>query len=150
VKPPTIRAALLFAALPAVAALTPVHAQEMMRSGLWQFNAQGEMPAAPAGYSPPSGAQAQGGGTSFTSCIDPARTVPTDPSLSCKVETVNRSGATVRWSMTCTVPQGTFRSEAVAQYRGGSMDGTLTTYVPMIGGQMSQRLTGRYLGPCTR
>jgi hypothetical protein len=53
--------------------------------------------------------------------------------------------------MTCSVPQGAFRSDAVAQYRGGgTMDGTMTTYVPMIGGQMTQRLTGRYLGPCTK
>jgi hypothetical protein len=149
-NPAITRAALLLAALPAVLPFTSVHAQEMMRSGLWQFSAQGQMPTFPAGLSPPPGGQAQAGGTSFSSCIDPARSVPTDPTLACRVESMNRSGATVRWTMTCSVPQGAFRSEAVAQYRGGTMDGTLTTYIPMIGGQMTQRLTGRYLGPCTR
>jgi hypothetical protein len=113
-----------------------VEAQEAMRAGLWQFTARDQSSSAD--------------GTSFTSCLDPARSVPTDPSLSCKINGVNRNGANVSWSMTCTVPQGVFTSQAVAQYRGGTMDGTMTTYVPMIGGQMSQRISGRYLGPCTR
>jgi hypothetical protein len=149
VNPATTCAAPLFAGVLALA-VASANAQEATRPGLWQFTAQGQMARSPAGFSSPPGAETQPGGTSFTSCIDPARSVPTDPSLSCSVESTNRSGATVRWTMTCSVPQGAFRSDAVAQYRGGTMDGTMTTYVPMIGGQMTQRLTGRYLGPCTK
>ena len=125
-------------ALVAVAALAvPGEAQEAMRAGLWQFTAQDQ-----------SGTSS--GSTSFTSCIDPARSVPTDPQLSCNVGGVNRSGPNITWAMTCTVPQGTFNSKAVAQYRGGTMAGTITTDVPVIGGQMVQQISGRYLGPCNR
>lgn len=130
-------ALLVVAALPALVA-TSGHAEDASRAGLWQFTSQ-DQSANPAA-----------GGTSFTSCFDPARSVPTDPSLACSVRGVNRSGTRVSWAMTCTVPQGVFSSQAVAEYRGGTMDGTMTTFVPMIGGQMTQRISGRYLGPCNR
>ena len=108
-------------------------------TGLWQFTSQGDTPA--LSY----GSQVNG---SFTNCIDPARTVPVDPRFSCQVNDVNRNGAVVRWASTCTTPQGTFRSQGVAQYSGGAMTGTLSTYVPIIGAQITQRIYGRYLGSC--
>ena len=110
---------------------------------LWQFTSQGDMPA------PSSGSQTEISG-SFTNCIDPARTVPVDPRFSCKVNGMNRNGAAVTWATTCTTPHGTFQSQGMAQYSGDTMSGTLTTYVPMIGGQVTQRISGRYLGPCRR
>jgi Protein of unknown function (DUF3617) len=128
---------LLVGVLPVLVAAS-TRAEDAPRAGLWQFTSQDQ--------SGNSGS----GSTSFTSCIDPARSVPTDPRLGCSVRGVNRSGTRVSWAMTCTVPQGVFNSQAVAEYRGGAMDGTMTTYVPMIGGQMTQRISGRYLGPCNR
>jgi uncharacterized protein DUF3617 len=128
---------LVVGVLPVLVA-APARAEDAARAGLWQFTSQDQ--------SGNSGS----GSTSFTSCIDPARSVPTDPRLGCSVRGVNRSGTRVSWAMTCTVPQGVFNSQAVAEYRGGAMDGTMTTYVPMIGGQMTQRISGRYLGPCNR
>ena len=110
-------------------------------AGLWQFTSQGDTPA--LSY----GSQVNG---SFTNCIDPARTVPVDPRFSCQVNDMNRNGAAVTWRTTCTTQYGTFRSEGAAQYSGDTMAGTLTTYVPMIGGQIRQRISGRYLGPCRR
>ena len=137
------RAVLLVAALPALGAFPALiaassQAQEATRAGLWQFTAQDQS------------ASSSAGGSTFTTCLDPARSVPTDPRLACTVQRVNRSGAGVSWAMTCTVPQGVFSSQAVAEYRGGTMDGTMTTSVPMIGGQMTQRISGRYLGPCNK
>lgn len=130
-------AALLLAAVPAIAAFTSAgHAQEAIRSGLWQFTSEG--------------VQQQPGGKSFTNCLDPARSVPIDPSIRCNVEGMNRNGTAVSWVTTCSVEQGTFRSQGMAQYRGDTMAGTLTTEVPVLGGQMSQRISGRYLGPCRR
>jgi len=113
-------------------------AQDATRAGLWQFTSQDQS------------ANSASGGTSFTSCFDPARSVPTDPRLTCSVRGVNRSGTRLSWAMTCTVPQGVFSSQAVAEFRGGTMNGTMTTIVPMIGGQMTQRISGHYLGPCNR
>ena len=135
---PDIRPVVLVLAAWAALVL-PADAQEATWAGLWQFTAQDQ-----------SRASSAGGGTTFTSCIDPARSVPTDPQLGCRVSGVNRSGPNVTWAMTCTVPQGTFNSKAVAQYRGGTMAGTITTDVPVIGGQMVQQISGRYLGPCNR
>src|SRR5215211_6889721 len=103
--------ALLLAALPAVAAITSAYAQERIPAGLWQFTAQAE---------PQQGAQAQIG-ANFTNCIDPMRSVPLDPSLSCRINGTNRRGTAVTWATTCTTQQGTFQSQGVAQYRGGTM-----------------------------
>src|SRR5260370_21282817 len=53
--------------------------------------------------------------------------------------------------MTCTNSKGGVRSEGVAQYRGDTMDGTLITNFPAANGtvtDLTQRITGRYLGPC--
>ena len=130
-------ALLLVATLPAFVAAS-ARAEDASRAGLWQFTSHDQ--------SGNSGS----GGTSFTSCLDPTRSVPTDPSMACSVRGVNRSGTRVSWAMTCTVPQGVFSSQAVAEYRGGTMDGTMTTFVPMIGGQMTQRISGRFLGPCNK
>ena len=127
----------VFAVAMSVCFIGQAHAQEAARAGLWQFVSQDQSGGSSAS-------------SSFTKCIDPARSVPTDPQVSCNVTGVNRNGTAVSWAMTCTVPQGTFNSKAVAQYRGGTMDGTITTDVPMLGGQMVQRISGRYLGACNR
>lgn len=121
--------------------LGPARAQQATRAGLWQFTS--DAVTAP-------GAQGQAGADTFTNCIDPARSIPTNPRYSCRVDGVNRSGGNVSWTMTCTVPEGVFQSQATAQYRGGTMNGTISTYVPMLGGQMTQRISGRYLGACSR
>ena len=130
------RAALL-AGLSAVAIGTSVDAQETIKGGLWQFTSQG-------------GPQQSGQqiGSNFTNCIDPARSVPVDPKLSCRVDGMNRRGPAVTWATTCNTPQGTFQSKAVAQYGATTMSGTLTTEVPVLGGQVVQQISGRYLGPC--
>jgi hypothetical protein len=128
-----------------LAGVTSTHAPEVLRAGRWQFTAQ--PPALPFGFSLPSGVQGQPGGASFTSCIDPALPVPTDPRLACTVDGMNRSGTTITWATTCSILQGTFRSEGVAQYSGETMSGTMTTRVPVLG-QLTQRISGRYLGPC--
>ena len=128
-----------------LAGVTSTHAPEVLRAGRWQFTA--EPPALPFGFSLPSGVQGQPGGASFTSCIDPALSVPTDPRLACTVDGMNRSGTTITWATTCSILQDTFRSEGVAQYSGDTMSGTMTTRVPVLG-QLTQRISGRYLGPC--
>jgi hypothetical protein len=69
VKPAISCATLLLAALWAVVNAS-AQAQETMRTGLWQFTSQGEIPTTPSGFSPPQGAQSQLAG-SFTNCIDP-------------------------------------------------------------------------------
>ena len=134
--------AVLLAALTAVAS-SSAQAQGTIQAGLWQFTSEGGLPA-----SAPPGSQSQIS-SGFTNCIDPARSVPVDPKLSCQVNSMNNRGGAVTWSTTCTTPQGTFQSQGTAQYSADRMTGTLSTYVPMIGGQVTQRISGRYLGPCS-
>jgi Protein of unknown function (DUF3617) len=133
---PITRAALALA----VSMSTSAPAQDRVPAGQWQFTSQAENQQA---------AQSQIG-SNFTNCIDPMRSVPVDPKISCRVHGMNRSGTAVTWSTTCTTEQGTFQSQGVAQYRGGAMSGRLTTEVPVLGGQVVQRISGRYLGPCKR
>jgi Protein of unknown function (DUF3617) len=142
------RAIWLVAALPLLGTVAWGQAPEVIRAGLWQFSSQGD--DGTGGLFTAARGQGQSLGSSFTSCIDPARTIPTDPQVPCQVEGMRRNGSSVSWVSTCSVPQGTFRSQGVAQYRGDTMQGTLTTEVPILGGQVTQRLSGRYLGPCTR
>jgi hypothetical protein len=134
-------------------------AAETIKPGRWEFTSQMQMPGGaqmPSGTSLPPGVQGRpGGGMSAThsSCINPDQAVPTDPRPECRVERMQRNGATITWSASCTTGQGTVRSDGVAHYAGNAMEAALTTHVPGQGGAVmdtKQRITGRYLGPCTR
>jgi Protein of unknown function (DUF3617) len=134
-------------------------AAETIKPGRWEFTSQMQMPGGaqmPSGTSLPPGVQARPGGgmsATHTSCINPDRAVPTDPRPECRVERMQRNGATIVWSSSCTTGQGVLRSDGVAHYAGNSMEATLTTHVPGHGGAVmdtKQHITGRYLGACTR
>ena len=149
---------LLALALPAGLASEPAHSAEAIKPGRWEFTSQMQapaMPQLPPGVSLPAGVQARPGSgvaATHTTCIDPENSVPTDPRRECKIERMQRNGATVNWSTTCTMPQGAVRSDGVAHYAGDTMEATLTTHVPQGDGktlQTSQHITGHYLGPCT-
>jgi hypothetical protein len=157
VTPRLAAAAMLLAAFQVGTAMS-AGAAETIRPGRWEFISQMQMPGGaqlPPGASLPQGVQARPGGgmsATHTSCIDPDKAVPTDPRPECRVDRMQRNGATITWSSSCTTAQGTVRSDGVARYAGNSMDATLTTHVPGQGGAVMdtrQRITGRYLGPCT-
>jgi len=159
--------ALLFASAAAAGAgnareaVQPVQARALadtVKPGQWEFTSQMQMPGVPqppAGTSVPPNVQMQQGGmrSSYRTCVDSERAVPSDPRGQCKIENVRRDGATVTWTGACATGQGTVRSEGVARYSGSTMEATLTTQVPGAGGQSmktTQHITGHYLGPCTR
>jgi len=114
------------------------------------------MPQMPAGAQLPSGTTTQPGAgmkSTYRTCVDSEKAVPSDPRGQCKIEHVERQGATVTWTGTCATGQGTVRSEGVARYSGNTMEANLTTHVPGAGGQTmktTQHITGHYVGPCTR
>jgi hypothetical protein len=151
-------AAMLLALFQAGAAIS-ASAAETIKPGRWEFTSQMQLPGGaqmPSGTSLPPGVQGRpGGGMSAThsSCINPDQAVPTDPRPECRVERMQRNGATITLSASCTTGQGTVRSDGVAHYAGNAMEATLTTHVPGHGGAVmdtKQRITGRYLGACTR
>ena len=146
-------------ALAAGLAPAPARAADTVKPGKWEFTSQLQapaMPQPPSGASLPSGVQPRPGGgvsASHTSCVEPDKAVPTDPRPECKIERMTRNGGSVSWATICTSPRGEVRSEGVAHYAGNTMEATLTTHIPQPGGpemQTRQRITGRYLGPCTK
>jgi len=132
---------------------------DTVKPGQWEFTSQMQMPGGaqlPPGMQAPSGTSMQPGAgmrSTYRTCIDSEKAVPSDPRGACKIDNVRRNGATVSWTGTCTTAQGAVRSEGVARYSGDTMQANLTTHVPGTGGQVmntTQHITGHYLGACTR
>ena len=131
---------------------------DTVKPGQWEFTSQMEMPGMPKpppGVQLPPNVQMQQGGmkSSYKTCVDSERAVPSDPRGQCKIEHVQRNGATISWTGTCATAQGTVRSEGVAHYSGDTMEANLTTQVPGANGQAMktmQHITGHYLGICAR
>jgi hypothetical protein len=154
-----LAAAAMLLALFQAGTVISASAAETIKPGRWEFTSQMQLPGGaqmPSGTSLPPGVQGRPGGgmsATHTSCINPDQAVPTDPRPECRVERMQRNGATITWSASCTTGQGTVRSDGVAHYAGNAMEATLTTHVPGHGGAVmnaTQRITGRYLGACTR
>jgi len=142
-------------------AIQPVQARALtdtVKPGQWEFTSQMQMPGMPqlpAGTSVPPNVQMQQGNmrSTYRTCVDSERAVPSDPRGQCKIDNVRRDGATVTWTGACATGQGTVRSDGVARYSGNTMEATLTTNVPGAGGQSmktTQHITGHYLGPCAK
>jgi Protein of unknown function (DUF3617) len=129
-----------------------------VKPGRWEFTSRLQ-PAAksqlPAGMQLPPGTQPESGGgiqTSYTSCIEPSKPVPAEIGPQCKIDSTDRDGANITWSMTCTNAQGAVRSDGVAQYSGDTMESTMISHLPGADGKvtdLAQHITGRYVGPCT-
>jgi uncharacterized protein DUF3617 len=131
-----------------------------VKPGQWEFTTRLDASAP----QPPPGSQSsqtqspqatplQGGGdATYLSCIQSDRPVPFQfDGAQCKLDRRERQGPRITWSMTCTNPQGAVHSDGTAQYRGDTMDATLINHFPAASGTMTdltQRITGRYLGPC--
>jgi len=90
--------------------------------------------------------------TTYLSCIQSDRPVPFQfDRAQCKLDSRDRQGPRISWSMTCTNSQGEVRSDGMAQYHGDTMEGTLINHFPGANGKvtdLTQRITGRYLGAC--
>jgi hypothetical protein len=130
-----------------------------IKPGRWEFTnelrAGGSAPAPSATQLPPGAKPASGGMTAtYTSCIGRAKAVPVEFGPQCKLDSTERKGESIAWSMICTNPQGAVRSDGIAQYHGDTMSGTMTSHLPGAPGakaaltDMTQHITGRYLGSC--
>ena len=134
-----------------------------IKPGEWQFSAQLQTQAAalpPA--RPQSTAEPMPTGalkSTYRSCIAADKAVPAAFGPGCTLDGVQRDGARLTWSMTCTNRQSAVRSDGTAQYRGDTMEGTMVSHLPVspaaAGGKakatdLTQHISGRYLGPCPR
>jgi hypothetical protein len=131
---------------------------DAVKPGQWEFTSQMQMPGMqklPPGMQLPPNVQMPQGGmkSTYKTCVDSERAVPSDPRGQCRIEQVQRNGGTVSWTGSCATAQGAVRSEGVAHYSGDMMEANLTTQVPGANGQAmktTQHITGHYLGACTR
>ncbi len=130
-------------------------AADEIRPGKWEFTTQTQMPnmppmpQMPPGMSLPPGMSMGAGGAmtmTHTSCVESSKPVPDNPGHDCKIDKMERNGGTVTWAMTCKSPEGPVKSDGVAHYNGDKMDATIATR--MSGQTVSQRITGRHVGPC--
>ena len=131
-----------------------------IKAGQWQFTSEllspaadaGKQPAAPPDTQPPAQPPAGSGAKStYMACITSEKAVPAGIDPRCKLDDTQRHGAQISWSMSCASTR--VRSDGVAQYRGDTMDGTMISHVPNASGaamDLTQRITGRYIGPCTQ
>lgn len=127
-----------------------------VKPGQWEFTARlrtsAESP--PEGIQSPQGTEAPGeGDPTFILCIDPDKAVPDPLGAQCQLDSRARKGPRITWSMTCRNSDGAVRSDGVAQYHGDTMDATLINHFPDASGRvrdLTQRITGRYLGSCTQ
>jgi uncharacterized protein DUF3617 len=131
-----------------------------VKPGQWEFTTRLDASAAqpppgsqsPPAQSPPATPLQSGGEATYLSCIQSDRPVPFQfDGAQCKLDSRERQGPRIAWSMTCTNPQGAVRSDGTAQYRGDTMDGTLINHFPAGNGtvtDLTQRITGRYIGAC--
>ena len=127
-----------------------------VKPGRWQFTAELQTPSAPKS---PDGAQVpsprSGGGikTSYYGCVTSEKAVPAEFGPQCKLDSTERNGPAITWSMICTNPQGAVRSDGVAQYAGDTMEATMISHLPGADGKLTdltQHINGQYVGPCTQ
>jgi len=112
-------------------------------AGRWEFSSQ-------LVTTPQDGGGLQ---TVETSCISSTSEVPVELAPQCKLDSVQREGGRVAWSMTCGNPRNTVRSDGTADYHGSTMEATLVSHVPGANGALTdftRRITGRYVGACTQ
>lgn len=150
----------------AVAVLAPsaVRAQDI-KPGKWEYTTQMDMGNRPMPQIPPDKvaqmppamrAKIEGlmqGRTTYSACITADMPVPKNPrGGDCNVAKMERSGGTIRWHASCTMPNGaTATADATAVYSGDAMTMDMTIRAERDDGRpmtMRQHITGRYLGPC--
>jgi len=118
-----------------------------LKPGRWEFTARLQPPT--AAQAAVVRAAADGMQSTYSACIDADNAVPADLGPQCRLERHERRGSRISWSMTCS--NTGVRSEGLAQYRGDTMHAAVVSHIPAANGKvtdMTQNLTGRYLGPC--
>jgi hypothetical protein len=152
---------LLFACVGLLAAAGTAWADDGYKPGKWEFTV--EMPDVqwPSGVVLPSGYKTRPGGgmtVVHTGCVTEDDLVPSfapgprgqlDPH--CTIDKVEREGASVRWTTSCTFAQSTTRSEGEARYSGDTMAADFTAHITASNlppRELTHHMTGRWLGPC--
>jgi hypothetical protein len=77
-----------------------------------------------------------------------------DKSQECKIKDQQVSGDTVTYTMECSMKDGTtMEMKGKSTYKGDTFEGTTETTMKAKGQpamQMSGKMSGKYIGPCTK
>ncbi len=116
-----------------------------IKEGLWEITTKVEMKGVPM----------QMPATTVKQCITKDKAVPKSASedYECKTKDYKVSGDTVTYSVECWGKGGLMITEGKTTYKGNTFDGTSTTKIkakdqPEI--QMSNKISGKYIGPCKK
>ena len=118
-----------------------------IKEGLWEIQTSMEMPGMPVKIPP----------TTTRTCMSrndavPKPSAPKGQEQECKIKDQNISGNTVTYSMECKGKDGsTTEISGKMTYSGDAMEGTSTMKMSgPVAMEMSSKMTGKYVGPCTK
>ena len=120
-------------------------AQAEIKEGLWEITTKVEMKGVPM----------QMPTTMVKQCITKDKAVPKSASedYECKTKDYKVSGDTVTYSVECWGKGGLMITEGKTTYKGNTFNGTSTTKIKAKGQQemqMSNKISGKYIGPCKK
>lgn len=132
----------LLCAVVMTAAVVAQAPKSPQKPGKWKVTVQMEMPGMPMKMP----------AVTSEACVteqdlaSPDKAVPSDPKSKCTVSDYKVNGNTVTWSMTCPDEQMTGTGEMT--YATDAYTGTMK--MKMGEQQMTQKSTGKWMGPCTK
>ena len=116
-----------------------------IKDGLWEMTTKVEMKGIPA----------QMPSTTVKQCITKNNLVPQSDTkgYECKTKNYNVSGDTVTYTVECSGQGSVMTTTGKTTYKGNTFDGVSTTTVKTKGQpemQMTNKISGKYIGPCTK
>ena len=120
-----------------------------LKEGLWEYTMKAEMKGMPSSNMPPH---------TVKQCVTKDNMVPKpkqQPGQECKMKEQKVVGNTVTYAMECKNKDGsTMDTKGRMTYKGTSFDGQSTTVMKGMGEagtmEVTNKMTGKYLGPCTK
>lgn len=116
-----------------------------IKDGLWEVTTRVEIAGMPHQMPP----------TTVRHCLAKNDPVPKagDKSMECKTTNQKISGDTVTYAVECKNKDGVIITTGTMTYKGTSYDGTSKTSIKNKGQkemQMNSKMSGKYIGPCTK
>ena len=121
------------------------NASAEIKDGLWEMTTKVEMKGMPA----------QMPASTVRQCITKNNPVPQSDAkgYKCKTKDYKVSGDTVTYTVECTGKDSFVLTSGKTTYKGNTFDGTSTTNIKTKGQpevQMTNKISGKYIGPCTK
>lgn len=111
-----------------------------LKEGLWEITMRMEVPGMPVQMPPQT----------YTQCLTQKEAVPQreEPAQGCKIVKKDIKGDTVSWVVECKTNEGTAVSDGNITYKGDTFEGIIK--MKQRGMEVTQRLSGRWIGNCEK